>query len=219
MNKLKVVARGSKLSQLQVKEIFNRFPEIDYDLILTKSYGDHNMQISLLNGAAPDDMFTRGLDQLILTGEADIAIHSAKDLPVNLNPELEIIALYEAFDKTDSLVSRNHLKLNELPAGSSIGTSSPLRKAGLTSLRPDLEIVGIRGCIEERVQQVRDGKIDAVIVATCALKRLGMENEIAEILPFDTHPMQGRLAITARKGRDDLKELFSKGSILDQIND
>ena len=219
MNKLKVVARGSKLSQLQVKEIFNRFPDIDYDLILTKSYGDHNMQISLLNGAAPDDMFTRGLDQLILTGEADIAIHSAKDLPVNLNPELEIIALYEAFDKTDSLVSRNHLKLNELPAGSSIGTSSPLRKAGLTSLRPDLEIVGIRGCIEERVQQVRDGKIDAVIVATCALKRLGMENEIAEILPFDTHPMQGRLAITARKGRDDLKELFSKGSILDQIND
>ncbi|KXB82820.1 Porphobilinogen deaminase, dipyromethane cofactor binding domain protein [Prevotella sp. DNF00663] len=219
MNKLKVVARGSKLSQLQVKEIFNRFPEIDYDLILTKSYGDHNMQISLLNGAAPDDMFTRGLDQLILTGEADIAIHSAKDLPVNLNPELEIIALYEAFDKTDSLVSRNHLKLNELPAGSSIGTSSPLRKAGLTSLRPDFEIVGIRGCIEERVQQVRDGKIDAVIVATCALKRLGMENEIAEILPFDTHPMQGRLAITARKGRDDLKELFSKGSILDQIND
>uniref|UniRef100_A0AB33IVS0 Hydroxymethylbilane synthase n=1 Tax=Prevotella sp. GTC17253 TaxID=3236793 RepID=A0AB33IVS0_9BACT len=219
MNKLKVVARGSKLSQLQVKEVFNRFPEIDYDLVLTQSYGDCNMQISLLNGTAPDDMFTRGLDQMILEGEADIAIHSAKDLPDNLDPDLEVIALYEAFDKTDSLVSRNHIKLNELPEGSSIGTSSPLRKAGLTALRPDLKIVGIRGCIEERIQQVRDGKIDAVIVATCALKRLGIEDEIAEVLPFSTHPMQGRLAITARKGRHDLKELFARGSILNQTDD
>jgi len=164
-------------------------------------------------------MFTRGLDQMILEGKADIAIHSAKDLPDTLNPDLEVIALYEAFDKTDSLVSHNHLKLNELPIGSRIGTSSPLRRAELTALRPDLTIVGIRGCIEERIQQVRDGQIDAVIVATCALKRLGQEDEIAEILPFSTHPMQGRLAITARKGRSDLKELFAKGSILNPTDD
>ncbi|MBQ6406118.1 MAG: hypothetical protein IJJ62_04625, partial [Prevotella sp.] len=83
-------------------------------------------------------------------------------------------------------------------------------------LRPDLEVVGIRGCIEDRVQQVRSGQIDAAIVATCALKRLGMEDEIAEILPFATHPMQGRLAVTARKGRNDLKAIFAKGSILQE---
>ena len=159
-------------------------------------------------------MFTRELDYAVISGKADIAVHSAKDLPEKLNPELEVIALYEAFDKTDSLVSRNHLKLMDLPKGSSVGTSSPLRKAELLKLRPDLEVKGIRGCIEERVAMVKNGEIDALIVATCALKRLGLENEIAEILPFETHPMQGRIAVTAKKGREDLKKLFSEGSII-----
>ena len=172
------------------------------------------MKISLLNGEAPDDMFTRELDMALLSGKADIAIHSAKDLPEKLHPDLEVIALYEAFDKTDSLVSRDHISLANLPEGSTIGTSSPLRKKELESIRPDLKVVGIRGCIEERVEQVRNGKIDAVIVATCALKRLGMEDEITEVLNFETHPMQGRLAITALKGRDDLKTVFSKDSII-----
>ena len=159
-------------------------------------------------------MFTRELDEALLNDKADIAIHSAKDLPEKLHPDLEVIALYEAFDKTDSLVSRDHIALADLPTGSTVGTSSPLRKKELLQLRPDLQIVDIRGCIEERVQQVRNGSIDAVIVATCALKRLGMEDEITEILPFSTHPMQGRLAITAKKGNEQLKNMFSKDSII-----
>jgi len=159
-------------------------------------------------------MFTRELDLALLKGEADVAIHSAKDLPEHLNGGLEVIALYEAFDKTDSLVSTCNMTLAELPVGSRVGTSSPLRRKELLALRPDLQVVGIRGCIEDRVGQVRRGDIDAAIVATCALKRLGMEQEIAEILPFETHPMQGWLAVTARKGRDALKTIFSKGSIL-----
>ncbi len=212
--KIKIIARNSPLSKIQVKEVMSRFPDTPYYIKYLKSYGDKHLAISLLNGEAPDDMFTRELDHALLKGDADIAIHSAKDLPEKLNDELEVIALYEAFDKTDSLVSRNNMTLAELPEGSSIGTSSPLRRKELTALRPDLKIVGIRGCIAERVEQVRRGDIDAAIVATCALKRLGMEKEIAEILPFATHPMQGRLAITARKGREDLKAIFSKGSIL-----
>ena len=133
---------------------------------------------------------------------------------VKLHPELEVIALYEAFDKSDSLVSKCNKSLRELPAGSRIGTSSPLRRKELLSVRPDLQVVGIRGTIEDRIEQVRRGDIDAAIVATCALKRLGLEDEIAEVLPFSTHPMQGRLAVTARKGRNDLKAMFKKGSIL-----
>ena len=211
---VRVTARSSKLSQIQVKEVFARFPETPYRLITRQSYGDKHKKISLLNGEAPDDMFTRELDMALLSGKADIAIHSAKDLPEKLHPDLEVIALYEAFDKTDSLVSRNHIALSDLPAGSTVGTSSPLRKAELLQLRPDLKIVGIRGCIEDRVEQVRNGKVDAAIVATCALKRLGMEHEITEVLPFATHPMQGRLAITAMKGRDDLKTIFAKESII-----
>lgn len=211
---VKVIARDSRLSQIQVEEIKKRFPEIQFETVLCKSFGDKHKKISLLNGEAPDDIFTRELDEALLNGEADIAIHSAKDLPQQQPDGLEVIALYEATDKTDSLVSRDHTPLLSLPAGSTVGTSSPLRKAELQKLRPDLKIVGIRGCIEERVAQVRSGQIDSAIVATCALKRLGMEDEITEILPFETHPMQGRLAITARKGNDALKKMFAKDNIL-----
>jgi len=197
--KIRVIARGSRLSRLQVEEVFKNFPELAYEIKYLESYGDKNQQISLLNGEAPADIFTRELDDAIRQGDADIAIHSAKDLPYPLPEDMEVIALFPAFDTTDSLVSRDHKKLAELPAGSIIGTSSPLRKKGLNKLRPDLTIKGIRGCIEDRVQQVKDGKYDAAIVATCALKRLGMEAEIAEVLPFPTHPLQGFLAITAKK--------------------
>lgn len=197
--KIRVIARGSRLSRLQVEEVFKNFPELAYEIKYLESYGDKNQQISLLNGEAPADIFTRELDDAIRQGDADIAIHSAKDLPYPLPEDMEVIALFPAFDTTDSLVSRDHKKLAELPAGSIIGTSSPLRKKALNELRPDLTIKGIRGCIEDRVQQVKDGKYDAAIVATCALKRLGMEDEIAEVLPFPTHPLQGFLAITALK--------------------
>ena len=191
---IKIIARGSRLSKIQVEEFKKKFPEIRFETEYVSSFGDKNQEISLLNGEAPDDMFTRELDRAIIDRRADIAVHSAKDLPQNLNPQIRVVALYEAFDKTDSLVSR--------------------RKKELLALRPDLEIVGIRGCIEDRVQQVRSGKIDAAIVATCALKRLGMENEIAEILPFATHPMQGRLAVTGRADNDLIVNMFSRGSIL-----
>ena len=213
--KIRVIARGSRLSRLQVEEVFKNFPELAYEIKYLESYGDKNQQISLLNGEAPADIFTRELDDAIRQGDADIAIHSAKDLPYPLPEDIEVIALFPAFDTTDSLVSRDHKKLAELPAGSIIGTSSPLRKKGLNELRPDLTIKGIRGCIEERVQLVKDGKYDAAIVATCALKRLGMEDEIAEVLPFPTHPLQGFLAITAKKGSA-LKQAFASKSILDK---
>ena len=214
--KIRVIARGSRLSRLQVEEVFKNFPELAYEIKYLESYGDKNQQISLLNGEAPADIFTRELDDAIRQGDADIAIHSAKDLPYPLPEDIEVIALFPAFDTTDSLVSRDHKKLAELPAGSIIGTSSPLRKKGLNDLRPDLTIKGIRGCIEERVQQVKDGKYDAAIVATCALKRLGMEDEIAEVLPFPTHPLQGFLAVTAKKVSQDLKQAFASKSILDK---
>ena len=214
--KIRVIARGSRLSRLQVEEVFKNFPELAYEIKYLESYGDKNQQISLLNGEAPADIFTRELDDAIRQGDADIAIHSAKDLPYPLPEDIEVIALFPAFDTTDSLVSRDHKKLAELPAGSIIGTSSPLRKKGLNELRPDLTIKGIRGCIEERVQQEKDGKYDAAIVATCALKRLGMEDKIAEVLPFPTHPLQGFLAITALKESQALQQAFASKSILDK---
>ena len=211
---IRVIARQSRLSQLQVQEAMARFPDVDFTLETLSSYGDQHQHISLLDGEAPADMFTRELDEALISGRADIAIHSAKDLPYPLDDRLEVVALFPPFDTSDSLVSRDHQTLSQLPPGSTVGTSSPMRRRELLALRPDIQIVGIRGCIEERVRQVRDGEIDAAIVATCALKRLGMEADISEVLPFETHPLQGYLAITALKGRTDLEVLFERDDVL-----
>ncbi len=209
---INVISRTSPLALLQVEEVFAQFPSINYELIKVQSFGDKNHQISLLENP-PADIFTRELDDALLTGEADIAIHSAKDLPYPLPNGIELIALFEAFDQTDALASKNAATLATLPLGARIGTSSPTRKRELLALRPDVQIVSIRGTIEERLALVDSGEIDALIVATCALKRLGLSHRIAEILPFETHPLQGNLAITAKAGREDLKALFADKDI------
>ena len=205
---LKVVCRDSPLSLLQVKEVFSSLPKVDYDIVALKSFGDKNKQISLMDNIA-DDFFTRELDEVLLADKADIAIHSAKDLPYPLPSGLEIYCLTRAEDKTDSLVSCNNLTLLELPSGARVGTSSATRKSELLSLRPDLSIVSIRGTIAERIEQVDNGNIDALIVATCALKRLGLESRIAEKLSFKTHPLQGNLAVVGRSNGSQLKSVFS----------
>jgi len=212
MGNLKVISRQSPLALLQVKEVFGFFPEINYELIKLESFGDKNKQISLLNNP-PADIFTRELDEAILNDTADIAIHSAKDLPYPIPEGLEVIALFEAFDQTDSLVSRDDLTLKTLASGARIGTSSPTRKKELLAIRPDVEVVSIRGTIEERIAQVDSGFVDALIVATCALIRLGLEQRIAEVLSFETHPLQGNLAIVARENRTDLKIFFAEKDI------
>lgn len=210
--KIKVISRTSPLALLQVEEVFAQFPSINYELIKVQSFGDKNHQISLLENP-PTDIFTRELDDALLADDADIAIHSAKDLPYPLPNGIELIALFEAFDQTDALASKEAATLATLPLGARIGTSSPTRKRELLALRPDVQIVSIRGTIEQRLALVDNGEIDALIVATCALKRLGLAHRIAEILPFETHPLQGNLAITAKAGRADLKALFAAKDI------
>jgi uroporphyrinogen III methyltransferase/synthase len=154
------------------------------------------------------DFFTRELDEALLSGRCDIAVHSAKDLPYPIPAGLEIYCLTEAEDKSDSLVTRDGTTLMQLPAGSLVATSSAARKAEVQQLRPDLRTVSIRGNIEERIAQVDSGDVDALIVATCALKRLGLMARQAEVLPFKTHPLQGHLAVVGCVARPELKALF-----------
>ena len=214
-HRLTVAARGSRLSRLQVEEFFGQYPEIGYELNIIASLGDKHKEISLLTGEAPTDIFTRELDRAILNGEADICVHSAKDLPYPLPAGMSVICLTKAKDQTDSLVSRTGATLKELPAGAIVGTSSPMRRRELLKLRPDLTVRGIRGTIEERVAQVERGDYDAAIVATCALQRLGMEDKIAERLPFATHPLQGMLAVTARSARaEEMRHIFFRGNLM-----
>jgi uroporphyrinogen III methyltransferase/synthase len=209
---LKVISRNSPLALLQVKEVFSFFPSIPYRLSAYRSLGDKNRHISLMDDIPPD-FFTRELDELLISNEADVAVHSAKDLPYPLPPELELFALLKAWDKTDSLVSKDNRTLEQLPKGARVGTSSAARKAELLRYRPDLEVVSIRGAIEERVAQVDAGFVDALIVATCALKRLGLESRMAETLPFQTHPLQGSLAVVGRKNNPNVKALFAPKDI------
>ncbi len=212
---MRVAARGSKLSILQVEEFFSAYPDIPYELEIITSLGDKHKEISLLTGEAPTDIFTRELDRAILTGRADMCIHSAKDLPYPLPQGISVVCLTRAKDQSDSLVSRTGGGLSELPTGSVVGTSSPMRRRELLRVRPDLEVRGIRGTIEERVAQVERGDYDAAIVATCALQRLGMEDKITERLPFATHPLQGMLAVTAQSERaEEMRQLFSNGNLM-----
>ena len=206
-NVIRIISRQSRLALLQVEEFRRLLPQYDYELITTDSYGDRHKDISLMEPSLASDFFTRELDEALLKGRADIAVHSAKDLPYPLPAGLEVIALTAGGVKSDSLVSRSNKKLLNLPSGSRIGTSSAQRKAELLALRSDLEIVPIRGTIEERIVQVDDGRVDALIVATCALDRLGLSYRAVEELSFKTHPLQGNLAVTAQKGSS-LRNLF-----------
>ncbi|OJU48350.1 MAG: hydroxymethylbilane synthase, partial [Bacteroidales bacterium 45-6] len=208
VKKIRIVSRNSPLSLIQVRELIAAFPVFDYELNAFSSFGDNNKQISLMEGIAAD-FFTRELDAALLNGEADISIHSAKDLPYPLPAGLDLFCLTEAADKTDSLVSKDGLGLAALPVGARVGTSSKTRKEELLKLRPDLQVVSIRGTIEERIAQVDSGFVDALVVATCALHRLGLSHRAAESLPFKTHPLQGNLAVVGRKGDAEWKDFFS----------
>ncbi|MDR1996842.1 MAG: uroporphyrinogen-III C-methyltransferase [Candidatus Margulisbacteria bacterium] len=205
--KLLVASRPSPLALRQAEEALAGFPHLKYRLLTVPSYGDKHREISLLENP-PEDIFTRELDTLLLQKKADIAVHSAKDLPYPLPDGLAVIALLPARDQRDALVSRGHLPLSRLPRRARVGTSSPLRCSNLLALRPDLRIVSLRGNIAERLRQVADGEVDAAVVAVCALERLGLTAKIAEILPFAAHPLQGHLAVTARSDRGDLRRIF-----------
>jgi len=206
---LKIISRKSPLAQIQVTELQALLPRLETKITFLKSMGDKNLSVSLMDKSVDADFFTRELDEAILNGDADIAVHSAKDLPFPLPTGLELFALTAADDQTDSLVSRDNLTLEQLPQAAKLGTSSVSRKEQILTLRPDLEIVSIRGAIDERIAYIDRGECDAVIVATCALNRLGLSDKIAERLSITTHDLQGNLAIVGKAGRFDLQALFA----------
>ena len=151
-----------------------------------------------------------------MAGRIDFAVHSAKDMPDIIPAGLVIAAVTEPADPFDALVSKNNLKLVELPRGARIGTSSSKRKGQLKSYRSDFELVNIRGNIEERLRLLdinAPRNLDAIVVAACALVRLGLEERIAQRIPFEIltpHPLQGSLAIEARIDDKETIDLVKK---------
>jgi uroporphyrinogen III methyltransferase/synthase len=207
---LKVGSRVSPLAKVQVDEVFALLTkakkQVKHTLTTFVTKGDLDKKTSLLTNS-DDNFFSDVLDDAVLAGTIDIAIHSAKDVPKVLRPGLKIFALTKALDQTDALVGQ--YSCSQLPAGSRIGTSSLLRKEQILTVNPKVKIVDIRGTIQERLKLLDTGKMDALIIATCALKRLGLQKRIQEILPWEGTPLQGQLAVVGRQGDIKIEKIFS----------
>lgn len=198
---------GTRKSPLAVKQVDEAiaslkrlYPDIEVDVIPIDTYGDGDKDtpISDIEGS---DFFTREIDQALLKGEIDFAIHSAKDLPDRLAQGLELVFTTESIDPYDCLVSKSGLKLDELPKGAKIGTSSLRRKTQLKKYRSDFEIIDIRGNIGERLEKLENSDLDAIVIAAAGLIRLGLEHRMTQKIPFEIlrpHPLQGSLAVVTK---------------------
>jgi len=223
---LRVASRRSPLALRQVDEVVgilkDFYPHIKSQTICIDTYGDID-RLTPISDIEGSDFFTREIDEALLQGEADLAVHSAKDLPEKIPEGLFIAAITESIDPYDALVARDNLKLSQLAQGAKIGASSQRRKRQLKAYREDFQIIDIRGNIEERLQLFDssvdrglwtvDYKLDAVIIAACALKRLGLEHRISQSLPFEIlrpHPLQGSLAVVTRCEDKDLIRLLAR---------
>lgn len=204
---IKIAARSSPLSKAQVveiKQLLQKQGIKTFSEIYLESLGDLDLKTPL-TFLEKTDFFTQNIDQLILEKKADIAIHSAKDLPDVLPQGLEVIAITEGLDSRDSLVSYKYT-LTTLPLGARVGVCSQRRITGLHALRQDLKPVFIRGPIDQRLQQLKQGDYDAIILAEAGLLRLN-SNAPRQILDIEVSPWQGKLAIVALAIREDLKQI------------
>ncbi|GGC49957.1 hydroxymethylbilane synthase [Chelatococcus reniformis] len=171
-------------------------------LEIIKTTGDM-IQDRALAQAGGKGLFTKELDAALIAGHIDLAVHSAKDLPTRLPDELVIAGYLEREDVRDVLISRGVTRLEDLPAGAVVGSASLRRSAQVRRLRPDLAIGLLRGNVETRLARVKDGKVDATLLALAGLKRLGLADLASAVL--DTDIMlpavgQGAIAVTARRG-------------------
>jgi hydroxymethylbilane synthase len=184
------------------------WPGLRADLVPIKTSGDKLLDVSLAK-VGGKGLFVKEIEEALLTGRVDIAVHSMKDLPAELAPGLVLAAVPEREDPRDVLISRHGETFAELPAGARVGTSSLRRQALLLHHRPDLAIELLRGNVETRLRKLSEGLVDATILAAAGLNRLGIEPEHAQILDeaeFIPAIGQGALGIEMR-ANDEAMEL------------
>ena len=213
MSKIIVGSRGSKLALIQAESVVAKIreanPHLEISLRKIVTSGDRNRRVQLDRiGVA---VFVKELEEALLDGRIDIAVHSLKDVPTALPQGLCLLAVTERLDPRDVLISRSG-KLDELPPGSRIGTGSLRRTVQLSSYRPDLRARPIRGNIDTRLHKVSCGEFDGVILAAAAMLRLGWQDKITEYLslePFLPAVGQGALVVEARISDEDITRLIS----------
>jgi hydroxymethylbilane synthase len=195
--------RGSKLALVQAEDCATSLREsgIEVEVRIIRTTSEHLPDTPL---AVIDqrDVFTRQLDEALLSGEIDLAVHSLKDVPTELPEGISLCAVTRRYDPSDVLVSDGRYNLDDLPHEAVVATSSLRRKAQLLNHRPDLEIVDIRGNVDTRVRKMRKGAADAVVLARAGLERLGLDAPHTVIPPHVVLPAVGQGALAVATMRD-----------------
>ena len=202
MNELRLATRGSRLALAQAEIAAAELRRQGVEAVSTvviRSEGDR-LAATPVERLTGQGWFTAALEQALRDGRADLAVHSAKDLPSDLDPELPVAAYLARGDCRDALVTRDGRGLESLPRGARVGTSSPRRAALLRCLRADLEAEPMRGNVDTRLRKLEGGEVDALVLACAGLDRLGLPATITCRLDpaiYVPAPCQGAIALQA----------------------
>jgi hydroxymethylbilane synthase len=210
-----IVSRHSALAMWQARHIQARlaelYPKIEISIRGVVTEGDRRLGTSLAK-IGGKGLFVKELEEALARGEADLAVHSVKDVPMNLPEGFTLAAITERADPRDAFVSSRYRSLNDLPAGGRVGTSSLRRESQLRARYPQLVVEPLRGNVPTRIRKLDEGRYDAVILAAAGLKRLGLEDRITALLtPEESLPAvgQGALGLECRAERADLALLLA----------
>ncbi len=206
---LTIATRESNLAMWQtqyVAALIEQHTEYETRLLPMTTEGDQRLEVSLskLGGKG---LFLKELEQAMCSGEADIAVHSMKDVPAKLPEGFTVCAVFPRADAADAFVSNQYEKLSDLPLGAVVGTSSLRRQSQLLALRPDLDVQPLRGNVNSRLAKLDDGQYDAIILAAAGLERLGFNERIASrLMAPDWLPAvsQGAIGIECLSDRQDV---------------
>ncbi|WP_319531538.1 hydroxymethylbilane synthase [uncultured Cohaesibacter sp.] len=214
---IKIGTRGSKLALAQAYETRARLMEAhnlrerDFEIVEIKTTGDIILDRPL-SEAGGKGLFTKEIEEALLDGRIDLAVHSTKDMPTVLPDGLELKVFLPREDVRDAFISRKYQSMSEMPSGAIVGTSSLRRQAMVKRLRPDLEVVMYRGNVQTRLEKLDKGVADATLLACAGLRRLGLASLASSpIEPEDFLPAvgQGAISIETRIGDDATKSLLS----------
>lgn len=211
LKQLRIGTRASQLALWQANwvksELEKRYPGMEVSLLKIKTIGDKILDVPLAQ-VGGKGLFVKEIEEAMLRGDIDIAVHSMKDVPTEFPEGLGLHCITEREDPRDAVISRG-IKFADLPQGAKIGTSALRRQAQLLKIRPDMEMVIIRGNVETRINKLETENLDAVILAAAGLKRLGFTDKVAEYLPTELSiPAigQGALGIECRLDNEELKQ-------------
>ncbi|MFZ2237761.1 MAG: hydroxymethylbilane synthase [Dokdonella sp.] len=206
MSILRIATRESALAMWQAEHVASRLrsahPRLQVKLVPMTTRGDQILDrpLAAIGGKG---LFLKELEVAMLDGRADIAVHSLKDVPMDLEPGFELGAILERADPADAFISNHYASIAELPAGAKVGTSSLRRQSQLRAIRPDLTIADLRGNVNTRLAKLDDGQYDAILLACAGMDRLGMSSRIRARLPapnWISAVGQGAMAVELRSG-------------------